>query len=257
MISAKANKKSNFIGKHSRLLFRSIFIVGIYIVVSALIVFILFERTGFYDATVPWRYAIAQICHVIIGLTLIACLFKRECERAILSIVKAYRFSKKNILVELKNIGVVTFTAVLAKFVAILTTVPLLKALNLKADLVSTSQQTEFEVLLDYENSNVIILAASYALTILVTVFVIPCGEEFVFRGVLLKQDNAITHFKLLTVASALLFAIVHFDPIWTLEYFTIGCVFAYYIFKKRASIITTTISHSILNALSIVVTIV
>jgi membrane protease YdiL (CAAX protease family) len=241
----------------ARILFRSVTIVSIYVFVSAIITFVLFERTGFYDEAIPWRRAIIGICYQVIGLLLIAFLYKKQCKRLKLSVFRAYSFSKKHVSLELRNIALVTLVAVFAETVAILVTFLFMMLLNLNVDAVNASQKTDFQLLLDHRNSDVIICAINYALTILEVVFVAPLGEEVIFRGILLKQDNAISHFKLLTVASALLFAIVHFDPIWFLQYFATGCVFAYYIFKKRASIITTTISHSILNALSIVVTIV
>ena len=87
-----------------------------------------------------------------------------------------------------------------------------------------------------------------YVFLFLAVVIVAPIGEEIVFRGFLQKflEDywKDITRAVLVT---SLFFAMIHFNPFWTIQIYLLGIVLGFLAWKTK-SVIPSIILHSVNN---------
>lgn len=74
-----------------------------------------------------------------------------------------------------------------------------------------------------------------------------PIMEELVFRRVIFGSLNQVTNFWIATAVSALFFALVHWEFVHILLYFTTGLVLAF-LYQKTKSLLTPIIAHMLLN---------
>ena len=90
----------------------------------------------------------------------------------------------------------------------------------------------------------------------LAVVVMAPIGEEIVFRGFLQKfleeKWNDVTRAVLIT---SLFFAIIHFNPYWTIQIYLLGVILGFLSWKTR-SIIPSVILHGINNGMAFTLTV-
>ena len=97
---------------------------------------------------------------------------------------------------------------------------------------------------------------AGYIFLFLAVVIMAPIGEEIVFRGFLQKFLEQ--HWKDITRAvlvTSLLFAMIHFNPFWTIQIYMLGIILGFLSWKTQ-SIIPSIILHSMNNGVAFVLTI-
>ena len=97
---------------------------------------------------------------------------------------------------------------------------------------------------------------AGYIFLFLAVVIMAPIGEEIVFRGFLQKFLEQ--HWKDITRAvlvTSLLFAMIHFNPFWTIQIYMLGIILGFLSWKTQ-SIIPSIILHSMNNGAAFVLTI-
>ena len=90
----------------------------------------------------------------------------------------------------------------------------------------------------------------------LAIVVMAPIGEEVVFRGFLQKFLEE--HWKDITRAvlvTSLFFAIIHFNPYWTIQIYLLGVILGFLSWKTK-SIIPSIILHSINNGIAFILTV-
>ena len=95
-----------------------------------------------------------------------------------------------------------------------------------------------------------------YIFLFLAVVIMAPIGEEMVFRGFLQKFLEQ--HWKDITRAvlvSSLLFAMIHFNPFWTIQIYLLGVILGFLSWKTN-SIIPSIILHSMNNGIAFILTI-
>jgi len=95
-----------------------------------------------------------------------------------------------------------------------------------------------------------------YVFLFLAVVIVAPIGEEIVFRGFLQKflEDywEDITRAVLVT---SLFFAMIHFNPFWTIQIYLLGVVLGFLAWKTK-SVVPSIILHSINNGAAYILSI-
>ena len=95
-----------------------------------------------------------------------------------------------------------------------------------------------------------------YVFLFLAVVIVAPVGEEIVFRGFLQKflEDywKDITRAVLVT---SLFFAMIHFNPFWTIQIYLLGIVLGFLAWKTK-SVVPSIILHSINNGAAYILSI-
>ena len=95
-----------------------------------------------------------------------------------------------------------------------------------------------------------------YVFLFLAVVIVAPIGEEIVFRGFLQKflEDywKDITRAVLVT---SLFFAMIHFNPFWTIQIYLLGIVLGFLAWKTK-SVVPSIILHSINNGAAYILSI-
>ena len=90
----------------------------------------------------------------------------------------------------------------------------------------------------------------------LAIVVMAPIGEEIVFRGFLQKFLEE--HWKDITKAvlvTSLFFAIIHFNPYWTIQIYLLGVILGFLSWKTK-SVVPSIILHSINNGIAFILTI-
>ena len=90
----------------------------------------------------------------------------------------------------------------------------------------------------------------------LAVVVMAPIGEEIVFRGFLQKFLEE--HWKDITRAvlvTSLFFAMIHFNPYWTIQIYLLGVILGFLSWKTK-SIIPSIVLHSLNNGISLILTI-
>ena len=90
----------------------------------------------------------------------------------------------------------------------------------------------------------------------LAVVIVAPIGEEIVFRGFLQKFLEE--HWKDITRAvlvTSLFFAMIHFNPFWTIQIYILGVLLGFLSWKTK-SVIPSIMLHSINNGLAYILSI-
>ena len=90
----------------------------------------------------------------------------------------------------------------------------------------------------------------------LAVVVMAPIGEEIVFRGFLQKFLEE--HWKDITRAvlvTSLFFAMIHFNPYWTIQIYLLGVILGFLSWKTN-SVIPSIILHSINNAMAFILTV-
>tara|TARA_B100000003_G_scaffold199225_1_gene204874 strand:- start:64 stop:855 length:792 start_codon:yes stop_codon:yes gene_type:complete len=90
----------------------------------------------------------------------------------------------------------------------------------------------------------------------LAIVVMAPIGEEIVFRGFLQKFLEE--HWKDITRAvlvTSLFFAIIHFNPYWTIQIYILGIILGFLSWRTK-SIIPSIILHSINNGMAFILTV-
>ena len=95
-----------------------------------------------------------------------------------------------------------------------------------------------------------------YILIIIAVAIIAPIGEELLFRGFL--QQFLEQHWKDITRAvlvTSLLFAMIHFNPFWTIQIYMLGIILGFLSWKTQ-SIIPSIILHSMNNGAAFVLTI-
>lgn len=98
------------------------------------------------------------------------------------------------------------------------------------------------------ENTSTLVTIAEVApVAIFAVVIFGPIMEELVFRRVIFGSLNQVTNFWIATAVSALVFALVHWEFVHLLLYFTTGLVLAF-LYQKTKSIIAPIIAHMLLN---------
>lgn len=96
------------------------------------------------------------------------------------------------------------------------------------------------------------IYEGSFILSILRTAIISPIAEELVFRGVILKKAKDIMPFYVANIIQALLFGIVHMDPIQATYAFLYGLLFGYMVLKYQ-SIIPSIALHMLNNTIGVI----
>jgi len=95
-----------------------------------------------------------------------------------------------------------------------------------------------------------------YVFLFLAVVIIAPIGEEIVFRGFLQKflEDywKDITRAVLVT---SLFFAMIHFNPFWTIQIYLLGIVLGFLSWKTK-SVIPSILLHSINNGVAYILSI-
>ena len=95
-----------------------------------------------------------------------------------------------------------------------------------------------------------------YVFLFLAVVIVAPIGEEIVFRGFLQKflEDHweDITRAVLVT---SLFFAMIHFNPFWTIQIYLLGVVLGFLAWKTK-SVVPSIILHSLNNGTAYILSI-
>ena len=90
----------------------------------------------------------------------------------------------------------------------------------------------------------------------LAVVVMAPIGEEIVFRGFLQKfleeYWKDITRAVLVT---SLFFAMIHFNPYWTIQIYLLGVILGFLSWKTK-SVIPSIILHSINNGMAFILTV-
>ncbi|WP_203334828.1 CPBP family intramembrane glutamic endopeptidase [Planococcus beigongshangi] len=98
------------------------------------------------------------------------------------------------------------------------------------------------------ENTSTLVTIAEVApVAIFAVVLFGPIMEELVFRRVIFGTLNQVTNFWIATAISALVFAVVHWEFVHLLLYFTTGLILAF-LYQKTKSIIAPIIAHMLLN---------
>ena len=95
-----------------------------------------------------------------------------------------------------------------------------------------------------------------YVFLFLAVVIVAPIGEEVVFRGFLQKFLEE--HWKDITRAvlvTSLFFAMIHFNPFWTIQIYILGVLLGFLSWKTK-SVIPSIMLHSINNGLAYILSI-
>ena len=95
-----------------------------------------------------------------------------------------------------------------------------------------------------------------YVFLFLAVVIMAPIGEEIVFRGFLQKFLEQ--HWRDVTKAvlvSSLLFAMIHFNPFWTVQIYLLGIILGFLSWKTN-SIIPSIILHSMNNGFAYILTV-
>ena len=90
----------------------------------------------------------------------------------------------------------------------------------------------------------------------LAVVIMAPIGEEIVFRGFLQKFLEE--HWKDITKAvlvTSLFFAMIHFNPYWTIQIYLLGVILGFLSWKTK-SVIPSIILHSINNGMAFILTV-
>ena len=95
-----------------------------------------------------------------------------------------------------------------------------------------------------------------YVLLFLAVVIVAPIGEEIVFRGFLQKflEDHWRDTTRAVLVTS-LFFAMIHFNPFWTIQIYLLGIVLGFLAWKTK-SVVPSIILHSINNGAAYILSI-
>ncbi len=91
----------------------------------------------------------------------------------------------------------------------------------------------------------------------LAVVIMAPVGEEIVFRGFLQKFLEE--HWKDITRAvliTSLFFAMIHFNPFWTVQIYLLGVILGFLAWKTN-SIIPSIVLHSLNNGIAFILTVV
>lgn len=98
--------------------------------------------------------------------------------------------------------------------------------------------------------------AMGFIFLFLAVVIMAPIGEEMVFRGFLQKFLEE--YWKDITRAiliSSLIFAMIHFNPYWTIQIYLLGIILGFLSWKTK-SIIPSIILHSLNNGIAFILTI-
>jgi membrane protease YdiL (CAAX protease family) len=98
--------------------------------------------------------------------------------------------------------------------------------------------------------------AMGFIFLFLAVVIMAPIGEEMVFRGFLQKFLEE--YWKDITRAiliSSLIFAMIHFNPYWTIQIYLLGIILGFLSWKTK-SIIHSIILHSLNNGIAFILTI-
>lgn len=88
----------------------------------------------------------------------------------------------------------------------------------------------------------------------IIAILIAPVVEEFVFRGFILRTLLTKLPSLLAGILSALIFAVMHFQPSSTLGLFTLGLIINYLYIKNDHSLIPVIIFHSINNLIAVIV---
>ena len=90
----------------------------------------------------------------------------------------------------------------------------------------------------------------------LAVVIVAPIGEEMVFRGFLQKfLEEYWRDVTRAVLISSLIFAMIHFNPYWTIQIYLLGIILGFLSWKTK-SIIPSIILHSLNNGIAFILTI-
>ena len=85
----------------------------------------------------------------------------------------------------------------------------------------------------------------------LAVVIVAPIGEEIVFRGFLQKfLENYWKDITRAVLVTSLFFAMIHFNPYWTIQIYLLGVVLGFLAWKTK-SVVPSIILHSINNGVA------
>ena len=85
----------------------------------------------------------------------------------------------------------------------------------------------------------------------LAVVIVAPIGEEIVFRGFLQKfLENYWKDITRAVLVTSLFFAMIHFNPYWTIQIYLLGVVLGFLAWKTK-SVVPSIILHSINNKIT------
>ena len=104
------------------------------------------------------------------------------------------------------------------------------------------------------ENTQSIVEMVEMSILIMIVPSIIgPILEEIVFRKILFGELAKRFGFFLSSIASSIVFAIVHIDFTHTLVYIGMGLVFCY-LYKKTESILAPIIAHMLMNTLVLIV---
>jgi|TARA_B110000116_G_scaffold68492_1_gene59070 membrane protease YdiL (CAAX protease family) len=87
-----------------------------------------------------------------------------------------------------------------------------------------------------------------YFFLFLAVVIVAPIGEEIVFRGFLQKfLENYWKDITRAVLVTSLFFAMIHFNPFWTIQIYLLGVILGFLAWKTK-SVIPSIILHSVNN---------
>ena len=87
-----------------------------------------------------------------------------------------------------------------------------------------------------------------YFFLFLAVVIVAPIGEEIVFRGFLQKfLENYWKDITRAVLVTSLFFAMIHFNPFWTIQIYLLGVILGFLAWKTK-SVVPSIILHSVNN---------
>jgi|LSQX01.2.fsa_nt_gb membrane protease YdiL (CAAX protease family) len=107
------------------------------------------------------------------------------------------------------------------------------------------------QIVSNYNDAMSYLYEGSLALIVLRTAIIVPIAEELVFRGVILKKANYIMPFYAANIVQAMLFGLVHINPIQIIYAFTTGLIDGYITMRYR-SIIPSILMHILFNTYAV-----
>ncbi|MDO5111509.1 MAG: CPBP family intramembrane metalloprotease [Clostridia bacterium] len=102
-------------------------------------------------------------------------------------------------------------------------------------------------MLQSYEEASAEALGAYHPLIFACTVFLAPVMEEVIFRGLVYTRLRQAMPQWIAMLLSALLFGLMHGDPLWIAYAFLLGCVMAF-IYEKSGSLWGSILFHGVFN---------
>lgn len=140
------------------------------------------------------------------------------------------------------NIGTIIMWAILGVFLAYIAQYVAVMIETFVFDIKPGSENT----------SNIMEIARAAPIFILIPAIIAPILEEIIFRKIIFGSIYKRTNFIIAALASALVFGVVHGDPLHMLTYSAMGFVFAF-LYVKTKRIIVPIIAHMAMNTITVI----